>query len=433
MFSNDEALNAPHLTQVAASCEESRLLLNRRALLGMSAGLFSWASLPKSAGASEVAQRRLLVVVLRGALDGLHVAYNGTETGLLEGYRQNLFARNASYLSANYSRMSLNSEFMLHNKMTNFGEMFRNNQASLIHAIAPPLQTRSHFDCQANLESGQPSLRNVNNEGWLSRFVQGIDSREPLAPPLSVDNVPLIIKGKAPVQSWTSAGMQDYGDAFLQKFVSDYARKPVWQENLRAGLALNTRVKNLMQGTSMNTPFAVAGMLMSQDNGPRIAALAVEGLDTHANQITMLDRKLAEIDSGLQSFKAAMSEAAWNETVVVCVTEFGRTVRDNAGGTDHGVGTVAFLAGGNVAGGRVLTDWPSITGTKLVNNADLRPTYDTRYLFRSLLKYHMGCHNEAFLGTVVFPGTTAAKEMRGLVLKEIEGLAIKSPGNWPRA
>jgi len=445
MSGHDDDMISPRLLDAAsAGCEESRLLVNRRALMGMSAGLFAWASLPKAANAATPVNRRLLVVVLRGGLDGLHVAYKSGEKDLLKAYRLNMLEK-GDYLGTEYTLLArdptvLNPDtFTLHKKMANFRAMYMNGEAALVHAIAPPLRTRSHFDCQANMESGQPSLRNINNEGWLNRFLQGLVATQPMTRTLAVNNVPLIIKGAAEVQSWTYTMMQDHGDVFQSKCLSDYATKPKWQADLRNGLALNNKIESRsFDQSAVTMPFSVAGMLMGEQTGPRIAALSVDGLDTHASQISTLDSKLGEIDACLGAFKSAMLKATdgadvWKETVVVCVTEFGRSLRDNPSGTDHGVGTVAFLAGGNVNGGQVITDWPGIAAANLYKGADLTPTRDTRSLFRGLLQEHLGCRNEAFLNTTVFPGTTAAHAMSGLVRVPAEGLQIKPKSDWARA
>ena len=380
---DEEMISSPLLNESAsAGCEESQMLVNRRALLGVSAGLFSWASLPKGAAAAVPAQRRLLVVVLRGGVDGLHVAYRPEEKSLLDGYRADMFSGKGDYLSRNYTLLSSTvpsadaSAFKLHNNLTNFRGMYRTGEAALIHAIAPPLRTRSHFDCQANMESGQPGIRNINNEGWLNRFLQGLMPDQALDRSLAVNNVPLLMKGAAEVQSWTYTEMQNYGDVFLNKFVADYSSKPAWQKNLRGGLDLNTKINGrTFDRSALTMPFSVAGMLMSEADGPRVAVLSVDGLDTHSDQLSVLDRKLLEFDTGLGAFKTAMTSSpggtdAWRETIVVCVTEFGRSLRDNSSGTDHGVGTVAFLAGGNVEGGRVVSDWPGIATANLQDGAD---------------------------------------------------------------
>jgi uncharacterized protein (DUF1501 family) len=158
------------------------------------------------------------------------------------------------------------------------------------------------------------------------------------------------------------------------------------------------------------------GTLLAADDGPRVAALEIGGWDTHSAQAPRLGQPLHELSAGLLALKAGLGPV-WNRTVVLVMTEFGRTVRVNGtGGTDHGTGTVAFALGGPVAGGRVGGSWPGLAQGNLLENRDLQPTTDLRSVAKGLLAAHFGLSNHALVS--VFPDSEAAPAMNGLLRAE---------------
>jgi uncharacterized protein (DUF1501 family) len=160
-----------------------------------------------------------------------------------------------------------------------------------------------------------------------------------------------------------------------------------------------------------------AAKLMAADDGPRIAALAFDGWDTHANEggpVGRLAQLLSGLDGALAEFERGLGEL-WRETVVVVATEFGRTARINGTeGTDHGTGTIALLAGGAVKGGRVISDWPGLKHANLYQGRDLAPTADLRAVIKGVLRDHLGL-SERVLAENVFPDSGAVKGMNGLL------------------
>jgi uncharacterized protein (DUF1501 family) len=157
-----------------------------------------------------------------------------------------------------------------------------------------------------------------------------------------------------------------------------------------------------------------AGGFMAKNNGPRVAFVEDNGWDTHANEAAILTRKLAELDTGIKAYRAAMGDA-WNRTVVAIVTEFGRTAAINGtGGTDHGTGGAMFLAGGALRGGRVAGQWPGIARGELYQGRDLHATTDLRSVFKGVLMAHLGV-SEAALETHVFPDSGKARPAGDLV------------------
>ncbi len=156
-----------------------------------------------------------------------------------------------------------------------------------------------------------------------------------------------------------------------------------------------------------------AGEMLAAENGPRIAALEIGGWDTHAGQPQRLAGVLRQLDAGLAALKTGLG-AAWRQTAVLTMTEFGRTVRMNGTrGTDHGTGTVAFVLGGAVSGGRVVADWPGLGPGRLFEDRDLQPTVDLRSVAKGLLASHLGLGASEL--AVAFPDSAAAEPMHGLV------------------
>jgi uncharacterized protein (DUF1501 family) len=156
-----------------------------------------------------------------------------------------------------------------------------------------------------------------------------------------------------------------------------------------------------------------AGRLLAAPDGPRVAAMEIGGWDTHAAQAERMTPAMAQLDGGLLALRRALGEA-WSRTAVLCVTEFGRTARVNGNlGTDHGTGGVAFLAGGAVAGGRVLADWPGLGAGKLFENRDVQPTRDLRAIAKGLLRDHLRLPGTAV--AAAFPGSDAVAAESGLV------------------
>jgi hypothetical protein len=152
-----------------------------------------------------------------------------------------------------------------------------------------------------------------------------------------------------------------------------------------------------------------AGSFLAAAQGPRVAWLEADGWDTHTQQIGRLGRQLAALDSGMAALREGLGDH-WVRTTVLVMTEFGRSAAFNgSGGTDHGTGGVAFLAGGQVDGGRVLADWPGLAPGQLLEGRDLRPTLDRRSVLASLAPSGVGCHLGCYNWLVLAPRHAAAR------------------------
>jgi uncharacterized protein (DUF1501 family) len=404
---------------------------SRRQLLLSSGTLFAWAYLPRLAH-SEGRDPRFLTFILRGALDGLAtvapigdpawVALRGDDALTLEGKTQ---------------AVHLDNFFALHPAMPNLRAMYEAREAIIVHACATPYRERSHFDGQDVLESGLAKPV-PSDSGWLNRALASLTPGGRVDPNgrkvFGVGPVtPLVVRGPAPVLSWSPQRIMPASDDTVHRLLALYRRS---DQKLAQALEENTKLTAIERAGDMEQMpggpkpgpgqarayFAevagTAAKFLAQPDGPRVGALALDGWDTHVNEgITggRLSQLLGALDDALGAIKTNMGPA-WRETVVVLVTEFGRTARINGtAGTDHGTGTVALLAGGALKGGRVIADWPGLKPADLYEDRDLRATTDLRAVLKGLLKDHLRA-DERTLSVSVFPGSETVKPMTGLLV-----------------
>jgi uncharacterized protein (DUF1501 family) len=407
----------------------------RRELLLGSGVLFASALAPRIARA-EGRDPRLLVIVLRGALDGLGVVapVGDSEWGKLRGDK-------GLALEGAAPALALDGFFALNPAMPNFHRMYQGGQATIVHAVATPYRERSHFDGQDVLESGL-AKPGAADTGWLNRTLSALEpgghvdehGRQAFAVgPIT----PLVVRGPAPVLSWVPPKLPPVGDDTTLRLLDLYRHTdPTFARVLeeRIGLAAVARAGGMTSAPGEDRPViqgggvaqvrayfaeaagAAAKFLVGAE-GPRVGALAFDGWDTHVEEGAVKGRLanlLGALDGALAAIKTNMGEA-WRETAVVLVTEFGRTARLNGNdGTDHGTATVGLLAGGALKGGRVIADWPGLKEADLYENRDLRPTTDLRAVLKGLAEEHLSA-DPGRLETMVFPDSGNVKPLRGLL------------------
>lgn len=406
---------------------------SRRALMLGTGSLFAWAYLPKLALA-EGRDPRLLVIVLRGALDGLATVAPVGDPDWIK-----LRGEKALLLEGTMPALRLDSFFALNPAMSNFHRLYQAKQAAIVHAVATPYRERSHFDGQDVLESGQMKPGMVDT-GWLNRALGTLETADRAgAKPQNAFAVgpvtPLVVRGPAPVMSWTPPRLPPAADDTVMRLLDLYNHTDpqlarVIQERMgrtaiaRAGGNMGQMPPNKAgagPGAAVRAYFAeaagAAAKFLARPDGPRIGALSFDGWDTHADEGIASGRLaslLGALDGAIGAVESNMG-VAWKDTVVALVTEFGRTARINGTeGTDHGTATVALLAGGALKGGRVIADWPGVGEAALYEKRDLKPTTDLRAVLKGLLKDHVRV-NEKALATAVFPGSANVKPMTGLV------------------
>ncbi|WP_284267641.1 DUF1501 domain-containing protein [Bradyrhizobium iriomotense] len=401
-------------------CAENRLLTSRRALLLGGASFAAWAYLPKFARAADGRDPRLIVVILRGALDGL-----ATVAPLGDPDYAGLHGSIALARDGEHPALMLDSFFALHPSMPEFARMYRDKHAAVIHAVSTPYRDRSHFDGQDVLESGYAGPGRVQS-GWLNRALEVLPRGERVSSGLAVGpTTPLVLRGAAPTVGWAPVALPQADDDTAMRLVDLYRhRDPALASALSQGLQFekaasgdDMKAKPGNAVAQMRLVAKGAAKLMAADDGPRIAALAFDGWDTHANEggpVGRLAFLLGGLDGALAEFESGLGDR-WRDTVVVVATEFGRTARINGtDGTDHGTGTIALLAGGAVKGGRVISDWPGLKLANLYEGRDLKPTTDLRAVIKGVLQDQFAL-SDRVLAEAVFPDSASAKPMKGLI------------------
>lgn len=351
---------------------------------------------------------RLVVVLLRGALDGLAAvpAVGDPAWAALRPTAPADLARDGAPLP-------LDGLFALHPGLPTLHRWYGEASLLVVHAAASGYRERSHFDAQQLLESGGARPFELNS-GWLGRAL-AVDDRQGVA--LS-PALPLALRGAPGASSWAPARAEapdmDLVARVGRLYQGDPALGAAFQraaEQHLPGMGMGDGEGMGAGGTAGAAGFAAlaaqAGRFLAADDGPAVAWLDSNGWDTHTQQAPRLARLLPTLDGGLAALRSALGQR-WASTTVLVMTEFGRSaVLNGTGGSDHGTAGVAFLAGGAVAGGRVLADWPGLARVQLHEGRDLRATTDLRALIRPVLQRQFGL-TAAQLERSVLPGAPPA-------------------------
>jgi uncharacterized protein (DUF1501 family) len=399
----------------------------RRFLIGAGA-LATTATIPNALFAYTGGSSRLVVVILRGALDGLAAVPPYGDPDYASLHRELAIAAPGGPDGA----LALNNTFGLHPALSFLHERFAAGELVVFDAVASPYRDRSHFDGQNVLENGLTKPIGTA-DGWLNRALAALPRGSGRSSDRAVaisQNVPLILRGEAPVISKSPQTTPDVDEDLLARLADLYSKDDWFSARLSEAQQTEKMVDGAADSNAMskeaakaaypNRVGAVARMaseLMRSDGGPEIAVIEASGWDTHANQggaKGTLATRLAGLDQGLKSLADGLGPL-WPQTAVLVVTEFGRTAAVNGTrGTDHGTGGCAFLVGGAVRGGQVIADWPGLHRTALLDNRDLKPTLDLRSVFKAVLDEHM--HVDAnTLAKRVFPDSSGARPLQGLI------------------
>ncbi len=386
--------------------------LSRRTILGMGAGLGVTFLVSPAFAATAAGARKLVVIVCRGALDGLSLSppIGDADYSALRG----------PIAIAPDIALKLDGDFALHPKLSAIYALAQAGQARIAPAVAIPQRIRSHFEAQDLLESGGEQLYGITT-GWLNRTLAA--QKHPVTA-LSVGaQEPLILRGPVATQSWSPGGRATPDTARLATILQDlYKNDALLGPALASGLQTEMTADTLnsgqqFQGRDVKSFAVTAAKFLVADGGPSIAVLSLGGFDTHANQggaNGQLANRLKTLDDVVVGLHEGLG-AAWSNTVVIAVTEFGRTARINGtGGTDHGTGSTMVLAGGALKRGGIVGDWPGLAQAKLFENRDLAPTLDVRQVFKGVLADHLGIDRQS-LENSVFPQSSAAAPLRGLI------------------
>jgi uncharacterized protein (DUF1501 family) len=414
--------------------------LSRRSFVRSAGALAASAALPRVLFAKTGGSARLIVVVLRGALDGLAAVPPHGDRDYADLHRELAIAAPGAADGA----LALDGTFGLHPSLRFLHERYLGGELLVFHAVASPYRDRSHFDGQNVLENGliQPI---GTADGWLNRALASLPVRPTGRSERAVavsQNVPLILRGDAPVLSKSPSATPDVDEDLLARLADLYSKDDWFSARLSEAvqselLGDNGHGMPASQPMMASPPSAIAvaqagkpagadrvggaarmaATLMRSDGGPEIAVIEATGWDTHANQggpKGALAQRLAGLDDALRALSDGLGPL-WAQSAVLVVTEFGRTAAVNGTrGTDHGTGSCAFLAGGAVRGGRVIAEWPGLARAALLENRDLRPTLDLRSVFKGVLGEHLRI-DSATVATRVFPNSNGARPLQGLI------------------
>jgi uncharacterized protein (DUF1501 family) len=400
-------------------------MLRRHFLIGAGA-LAASAAIPEVLFAHTGGASRLVVVILRGALDGLAAVPPFGDPDYASLHRELAIAAPGSTDGA----LALSNTFGLHPALVYLHDRFAAGELIVFNAVASPYRDRSHFDGQNVLENGLAKPIG-SADGWLNRALAALPASGRAADRAVAisQNVPLILRGEAAVMSKSPQATPDVDEDLLVRLADLYSQDDWFSARLSEAVQTDKMVEGADDSADPKLPersrvpdrvTAVARMaanLMRSDGGPEIAVIEAGGWDTHANQggaKGILSTRLGGLDKALKSLADELGPL-WPQTAVLVVTEFGRTAAVNGTrGTDHGTGGCAFLVGGAVRGGQVIADWPGMRRTALLDNRDLRPTLDLRSVFKAVLDEHM--HVDAkTLAKRVFPDSSGARPLQGLI------------------
>jgi uncharacterized protein (DUF1501 family) len=377
--------------------------LTRRQLLA--AGALLPASRLSLAASPAAGDARLVLMILRGGLDGL---------GAVPAPGDPDFAKARGAL-ASFAEpaLPLSGLFALHPSLAQLHAMHGRGEMSVLHAVGLPYKERSHFEAQQLLESGGQRPHEITT-GWLGRALAA-NRGKGIALQAAV---PLVLRGPATVDTWAPSALPDPTPDLVTRLSQLYETDADLARALHRAQALRAEGMPTMQvggmaGAPRAQPVVTLARRAAEFLGPsgsaQVAVLEMGGWDTHANQSAPqgpLANNLRQLDSALGALRDGLIEnGRWPHTAVLVCTEFGRQVEVNGTqGTDHGSGGAAFVLGGAVAGGQVLADWPGLAPKDRFEGRDLRITTDLRAVIRTLLIDHLRVSRTA-VDRDALPGT----------------------------
>lgn len=388
--------------------------MRRRDFLKYSAaaGGLSFVSFGKSAWAVQnraAGQDRLVVVFLRGAIDGLNVAVPYSEQEYYELRPSIAIPRPGQTNGA----LDLDGHFGLNPVLAPLMPLWKERSLAFVHASGSPNESRSHFDAQAFMESGTPGVR-TTPDGWMNRVLAQLPGKR--TPTEAVNfgkTTPRILGGAMPVAS-ISGGEYGQGKEMMTAPGLDAATGAIFDRlytgsdaisvAYREGRAAQTQLasdlsRDMMEAaggapSAKGFPEAAAKLcqLMRQDPTIQLAFFGLSGWDTHVRQGTtegQLAMHLKPLGEGLAQLRSGLGDT-YGRTVILVISEFGRTARENGNaGTDHGHGNAMWVMGGPVAGGRVYGQWPGLDDENLHEQRDLAVTTDFRAVISGVLSRHL--------------------------------------------
>ena len=370
-------------------------------------------------------QPKLIVILLRGAVDGLNVVVPYREAGYYDARPTLAISKPGEGKGA---AINLDGQFGLHPALADLMPLWQSKQLAFVQACGSPDPTRSHFDAQDYMELGTPGNKK-QGDGWLNRVLAHLPAGRPTQALNLGNQTPLILSGSKSVAN-LSFGRQairplpldrpPIQSAFDRLYEGDTHLSRAYQEGLEAReilkAELNTEMMKASRGapgpSSLKTNGRRIAQLLSGNAETQIAFVSLGGWDTHVNQGATqgrLARLLKPLGQGLNQLKADLGKT-FDDTTIVVMSEFGRTVAENGnGGTDHGHGNVLWVLGGQIQGGKVYGEWPGLAESQRYQGRDLAITTDFRDAIAPLLTKGMGIESKHL--NQIFPGYSSQKAL----------------------
>lgn len=387
---------------------ERRFFLRGAALIGCSAAahpFLSTVTLAGTDGGHPLGDHRLIVIILRGAMDGLDV---------LQPYGDPMFAQYRPTL-AGAGATDLDGYFALHARLGALMPLWQAGELAFAHAVSTPYRDkRSHFDGQDMLEAGTGMDVPLGDarDGWLNRLLQAVPGvRAETAYAVGGEAVPLLA-GAAPTKTWTPDTALEMSSQNRLLLEAIYHDDPLFRDASAEAMDLAVGMTDGMaaEPAKGNDPARLADIDTLVDfaasrlvEDTRIAVFSQNGWDTHRGQAAGIGRSLTRLERTILRLKEKLGPV-WGTTTVLAMTEFGRTVRENGTkGTDHGTGGLMLMAGGAVRGGKVYGRWPGLAEADLYDQRDLMPTSDVRAYAAWAMVGAYGL-SRSVLERAVFPG-----------------------------
>jgi uncharacterized protein (DUF1501 family) len=356
----------------------------------------------------------LIAIFQRGAADGISMVAPFGDRNYASARPQIAVPAPRSGATDN-AAIDLDGFFGFHPSLSPLKSIYDEGHLAVVHAVGSPDNTRSHFDAQDYMEAGAPGNKSVA-DGWLNRYLQGAPRSGTTAfRAIALDaNMPRSLMGPAPalamarIQEFDVRGGQGDRRGGGNNELSA-AFEAMWKNStfdairmLRSANPQRFQPENGARypGGQFGQGLLQMSQLIKADIGLEVGFLDIGGWDTHANQPGQLTQRLREFGEGLQAFYTDLGDRMRN-VVVLTMTEFGRSIKQNgSGGTDHGHASALFVMGGPVKGRKVYGKWPGLATEQLFEGRDLALTTDFRDIFSEVLTKHMRAADPA----KVFPG-----------------------------
>lgn len=345
----------------------------------------------------------LITIFQRGAADGISVVAPYGDRNYASARPQ--IAVPAPRSGGADAAIDLDGFFGLHPSLSSLKPVYDEGHLAVVHAVGSPDNTRSHFDAQDYMEAGAPGNKGVA-DGWLNRYMQGSPRPDANAfRAIALDaNMPRSLMGPAPALALARIQDFDVRSAGDRKRdvggTSDLyaAFEAMWHNSTFDAVKMlkNANPQRFQPENGVRYPNGQFGQgllqmaqLIKADIGLEVGFLDIGGWDTHTNQAGQLTQRLREYGEGLAAFYRDLGDRMRN-VVVLTMTEFGRSIKQNgSGGTDHGHASALFVMGGPIKGGKVYGKWPGLATNDLFEGRDLALTTDFRDVFTEILKKHM--------------------------------------------